>query len=269
MRLHGGEQIVVSGEVELPPLKAFAEDIPLDVVYDDESLAVINKPAGMAVHVGSGKDGAGNKGTLVNALLHHFDHLSGVGGTFRPGIVHRLDKETSGLLIVAKTDKAHRKLAQQFARREIKKTYVTLVHGWMPRPQGTINAPISRDPVRRIRMTTRRREGREAISHWKVLKEIDGPYGKFSLLEVRIETGRTHQIRVHMASTGRAVAGDKLYGAPKEIAGTKSSQPPLALQRNFLHAAAIQLVHPVDGSVLALEQPLPDELKKFLRQVGG
>jgi len=269
MRLHGGEQIIISGEVELPPLKAFAEDIPLDVVYDDDSLAVINKPAGMAVHVGSGKDGAGNKGTLVNALLHHFDHLSGIGGTFRPGIVHRLDKETSGLLIVAKTDKAHRKLAQQFARREIKKTYVTLVHGWMPRPQGTVNAPISRDLVRRIRMTTRRREGREAVSHWKVLQEIDGPYGKFSLLEVRIETGRTHQIRVHMASTGHAVVGDKLYGAPEKIAGDKSSQPALSLKRNFLHAAAIQLVHPSDGSILSLEQPLPDELKKFLRQVGG
>jgi 23S rRNA pseudouridine1911/1915/1917 synthase len=267
MRLHGGEQIVVSGEVELPPLKAFAEDIPLDVVYDDADLAVINKPAGMAVHVGSGKDGAGNKGTLVNALLHHFEHLSGVGGTFRPGIVHRLDKETSGLLIVAKTDKAHRKLAQQFARREIKKTYVTLVHGWMAGPQGTINAPISRDPVRRIRMTTRGREGREAISHWKVLKEIDGPYGKFSLLEVRIETGRTHQIRVHLASTGHSVVGDKIYGAPQEIAGTKGSQP-VSLKRNFLHAAAIQLKHPGNDAELSLEQPLPDELKKFLRQIG-
>jgi 23S rRNA pseudouridine1911/1915/1917 synthase len=144
-----------------------------------------------------------------------------------------------------------------------------LVHGWMAGAQGTINAPISRDLARRIRMTTRRRDGREAVSHWKVLKEIDGPYGKFSLLEVRIETGRTHQIRVHLASTGHPVVGDKLYGAPQEIAGMKAAQPPVSLKRNFLHAAAIQLKHPGNGTMLLLEQPLPDELKKFLRQTGG
>src|SRR5262249_9689118 len=131
LKLRGGEEIVITGEVELPPLRAFPEDIPLDVIYEDESLAVINKPAGMRVHAGSGKDDAGNRGTMVNALLHRFNQLSQVGGELRPGIVHRLDKETSGLVLVAKSDLAHRKLAEQFSRREIKKTYIALVHGWM------------------------------------------------------------------------------------------------------------------------------------------
>ena len=257
--------IVELREPEVEKIEAQPEQISLDILFEDEDLLVLNKPAGIVMHPGAGHE----QHTLVNALLAHCQNLSGIGGKERPGIVHRLDKETSGLLIVAKTDKAHRKLAQQFARREIKKTYVTLVHGWMAAPRGTINAPISRDLVRRIRMTTRGREGREAISHWKVLKEIDGTYGKFSLLEVRIETGRTHQIRVHLASTGHSVVGDKLYGAPQEIAGTKASQPPVSLKRNFLHAAAVQLKHPVDDSTLSLEQPLPDELKKFLRQIGG
>ncbi|HWX53094.1 MAG TPA: RluA family pseudouridine synthase [Verrucomicrobiae bacterium] len=270
LKLHGGEQVVVTGEVELAPLRAFAEDIPLDIVYEDQSMAVVNKPAGMVVHVGSGKDGAGSKGTLVNALLHRFRHLSQVGGEFRPGIVHRLDKETSGLLVVAKTDNAHRKLAQQFSRREVRKTYVALVHGGMKKPQGTVAAPISRDLVRRARMTTRRSDGREAVTRWKLLKEINGPYGKFSLLEVKIETGRTHQIRVHLAALGHPVVGDTLYGAPREISAvTKGVEPPITLARNFLHAAAIQLKKPDENTLLSLEQPLPAELESFLRQIGG
>jgi 23S rRNA pseudouridine1911/1915/1917 synthase len=268
LRLRGGEEIIVSGEVELPPLRAFAEDIPLDIVYEDANIAVINKPAGMTVHVGSGKDDAGSKGTLVNALLHHFKHLSQIGGELRPGIVHRLDKETSGLLVVAKTDKAHRRLALQFSRREVKKTYIALVHGAMKQSKGTVNTPISRDLVRRNRMTTRRSDGREAITHWKVIKEIDGVYGKFSLLEVKIETGRTHQIRVHLASLGHSVVGDALYGAPREITAKKSTGP-ISLRRNFLHAAAIQFLHPGDNAPISLEQPLPAELTEFLRQIGG
>jgi 23S rRNA pseudouridine1911/1915/1917 synthase len=268
LRLRGGEEIIVSGEVELPPLRAFPEDIPLDIVYEDPNIAVINKPAGMTVHVGSGKDDAGSKGTLVNALLHHFEQLSQLGGELRPGIVHRLDKETSGLLVVAKTDKAHRKLAAQFSRREVKKTYIALVHGPMKQSEGTVNTPISRDLVRRNRMTARRSDGREAITHWKVLKEIDGVYGKFSLLEVRIETGRTHQIRVHLASLGHPVVGDALYGAPREITANKSAGR-ISLRRNFLHAAAIQLKHPGDNAPISLEQPLPAELNEFLRQIGG
>src|SRR6476660_2245038 len=220
LRLRGGEEITVTGQVELPPLKAFAEDIPLDVVYEDESIAVINKPAGMSVHAGSGKGEAGNRGTMVNALLHRFNQLSEIGGELRPGIVHRLDKETSGLVLVAKSDLAHRKLAEQFFRREVKKTYIALVHGWPKMTKGTIRAAISRDPVRRARMTTRQgrksKPGREAITHWQVTRQIEGAYGKFSLLEVKIETGRTHQIRVHLSSIGHPVEGDTLYGEPRQ-----------------------------------------------------
>jgi 23S rRNA pseudouridine1911/1915/1917 synthase len=269
LRLRGGEEIVITGKVELPPLKAFPEDIPLDVVYEDESIAVINKPAGMTVHAGSGKGDAGNRGTLVNALMHRFGQMSQVGGELRPGIVHRLDKETSGLLVVAKNDLAHRKLARQFLSREVKKTYTALVHGWMAKPQGTVNAPISRDLVRRTRMTTRRNIGREAITHWKVLQRIDGSCGKFSLLEVKIETGRTHQIRVHLSSLGHPVVGDRLYGAPRDISGYGGTASASAsLERNFLHASAIQFLHPISNGSLAFEQPLPDELKEFLRQIG-
>jgi 23S rRNA pseudouridine1911/1915/1917 synthase len=271
-RLRGGEEIVIRGEVELPPLKAYAEDIPLEIVYEDADIAVINKPAGMTVHAGSGKNEAGSRGTLVNALLHHFGPLSQVGGDLRPGIVHRLDKETSGLMVVAKTDAAHRKLAQQFARREVKKTYLALVHGWMKHTQGTITAPIRRDPVRRARMTTRTggsRPARTAITHWKGLKNLEGNYGKFSLLEVAIETGRTHQIRVHLASIGHPVVGDTLYGAPREITGYRGTVPEsLSLNRNFLHASAIQFQHPTTKAPLAFRQSPPDELEMFLGRAG-
>lgn len=271
-KLRGGEAIAVTGKVELPPLKAFAEDIPLDVVYEDADLAVINKPAGMAVHAGSGKNQAGNQGTLVNALLHRFGSMSQTGGELRPGIVHRLDKETSGLVVVAKTDAAHRKLARQFARREVSKTYLALVHGWMKmktktkQPFGTVNTPISRDLIRRTRMTTRRSQGREAVTHWKVLKQIEGRYGKFSLLEVRIETGRTHQIRVHLASLGHPVVGDTLYGAPRNLAGYGETT---SLERNFLHAAAIQFQHPISYRVLSFRLPLPAELESFFHRLEG
>jgi 23S rRNA pseudouridine1911/1915/1917 synthase len=270
LRLRGNEEVVVTGRLELPPLKAFAEAIPLDVVYEDADLAVINKPAGMTVHAGSGKSEAGIQGTLVNALLHRFGALSAVGDELRPGIVHRLDKETSGLIVVAKTDAAHRELARQFAARQVKKTYLALVHGWLKKAQGTVDAPIRRDMVRRARMTTRGRSadrpGRSAVTHWKVLQEIDGEYGKFSLLEVKIETGRTHQIRVHLASLGHPVVGDTLYGAPRKIASYGETA---SLERNFLHAAAIQFLHPRTGKALAFEQPLPGELESFFRRIGG
>ena len=269
LRLHGNDDVVITGRVQLPPLKAFAEDIPLDVVYEDNDLAVINKPAGMSVHAGSGKNESGTRGTLVNALLHRFGALSAPVDELRPGIVHRLDKDTSGLMVIAKSDSAHRDLAKQFAAHQVKKTYLALVHGWLKKAQGTVNAPISRDPVRRARMTTRgtraNRPGRSAVTHWKVLQQIDGQHGKFSLLEVKIETGRTHQIRVHLASLGHPVVGDALYGAPRKIAGYGE---PASLERNFLHAAAIQFLHPRTGKALAFEQPLPGELKSFFRRIG-
>ena len=272
LKLRGGEEIVITGTVELPPLKAFPEDIPLDVVYEDENLAVINKHAGMSVHAGSGKDDAGNRGTMVNALLHRFSKLSQIGGELRPGIVHRLDKETSGLVLVAKSDLAHRKLAEQFSRREIKKTYIALAHGWMKTSQGTVNAPISRDLVRRARMTTKRglnsKAGREAITYWKVKEQIEGRHGKFSLLEVRIETGRTHQIRVHLASIGHPVAGDTLYGAPRPESYLGTAAEVASLMRNFLHAFEIQFRHPISNKGLSFQQPLPAELIEFLREIG-
>jgi len=267
LRLRGGERIHVLGPAVVEPLRAIPEDIPLDIVFEDADLAVINKPAGMMVHAGAGAtENARNRGTLVNALLHRLSALSGVGGELRPGIVHRLDRETSGLIVVAKNDDAHRKLAAQFAKRQVKKTYVALVHGWVKADQGTINKSISRDSVRRVRMTTRRAGGREAISHYRVKKRTDGMFGKFTLLEVKIDTGRTHQIRVHLASLGHPVVGDTVYGAPAQI---KAGGAMTALGRNFLHAGALELRHPRTGEVLSFARDLPAELEEFLGRVEG
>jgi 23S rRNA pseudouridine1911/1915/1917 synthase len=292
LRLKGGEQITILGDPQPAPLRAIAEDIPLDVVYEDNDVAVINKPAGMMVHAGAGAtDDERNRGTLVNALLHRFGNLSGVGGELRPGIVHRLDKDTSGLIVVAKNDAAHRKLARQFSGRQVKKHYLALVHGWPEKSTGTIDTEISRDAVRRTRMTTLRRGGRAAVTHYEVRERITSPFGKFALLEVRIETGRTHQIRVHMASIGHPVVGDALYGAPRELLITPArahgsakkplrAQSPesragsdyregntLSLNRNFLHAAALEFTHPQTGEILSFTAPLPEELGRFLQQL--
>jgi 23S rRNA pseudouridine1911/1915/1917 synthase len=272
LKLRGSERITVLGSAERPPLRAIAEEIPLDIVYEDGDLAVINKAAGMMVHAGAGAtEDDRNRGTLVNALLHHFATLSGVGGEMRPGIVHRLDKETSGLIVVAKNDEAHRKLAEQFARREVKKTYVALVHGWPKKDRGTISASISRDRIRRIRMTTRGTGGRDAVSHYNVVRKLDSPFGKFALVEVKIDTGRTHQIRVHMASLGHPVVGDALYGAPREMRARRGRATDegsaISLPRNFLHAAQLELLHPRTGEKIALKSPIPAELRAFLTTI--
>src|ERR1700704_5472110 len=267
LKLRGGERISVLGKAQRVPLRAIAEDSPVDIVYEDDDLAVINKPAGMMVHVGAGAtEDNRNRGTLVNAVLHHFATLSSVSGDLRPGIVHRLDKETSGLIVVAKNDEAHRKLAAQFARREVKKTYVALVHGGVKADRGTISKSISRDPVRRIRMTTRLSSGRQAITHYRVARRIDAAFGKFTLLEVKIETGRTHQIRVHLASLGYPVVGDATYGAPRQIHGPAGA---VSLQRNFLHAAELELRHPRTGENMGLKSELPEELREFLAKLIG
>lgn len=267
LKLRGTEHITILGSAERPPLRAIPEEIPLEILYEDDDLAIVNKPAGMMVHAGAGAtEDARNRGTLVNALLHHFAALSGVGGETRPGIVHRLDKETSGLIVVAKNDDAHRKLAGQFSRREVKKTYLALVQGWMKKDSGTISASISRDRVRRTRMTTRHPGGREAVSHYKILRRIESPYGKFSLVEVKIDTGRTHQIRVHLSSMGHPVVGDTLYGAAGELRGRREAgrtPPAISLHRNFLHAAHLELLHPRSGEGIVVSAPLPKELMDF------
>jgi 23S rRNA pseudouridine1911/1915/1917 synthase len=223
----------------------------------------------MSVHAGAGSL-EDNRGTLVNALLFHFgQQLSSTGGELRPGIVHRLDKQTSGLIVVAKNDLAHRKLAESFAARDLRKVYIALVHGNVKGEEGTIDLPVSRDLVRRIRMTTRRADGRHAVSHWRVLERIDGAHGRFTLLEVRIETGRTHQIRVHMQSLGHPIVGDTLYGAPHRITRTarSSTDESLALDRNFLHAAELDLTHPRTGKLLEFRVPLPAELTNLLEEL--
>jgi 23S rRNA pseudouridine1911/1915/1917 synthase len=277
--LRGGERITITGEPHPAPLKAMAEDIPLDVVYEDEDLSVVNKPAGMMVHAGSGQnEDARNMGTLVNALLYRFKALSATGGDLRPGIVHRLDKDTSGLIVVAKNDRTHLALGEMFAGRSIKKTYIALVQGAVERQKGTINAGVGRDPLRRTRMTAKPQDNaRSAVTHYEVIRRLDNRFGKFTLVKVRIETGRTHQIRVHMASIGHPVVGDTLYGgsgqltdqvasqaATSKAARRKAEPERLRLGRNFLHAAKLEFTHPVTGKALVLEAPLPVELEAFL-----
>ncbi len=274
LKLRGGEHIEVTGEPHPAPLKAEPEAIPLDVVYEDEDLAVVNKPAGMMVHAGSGQtEEARHRGTLVNALLHRFQTLSSTGGELRPGIVHRLDKSTSGLIVVAKNDRAHAALAALFAGRKIHKTYLALVHGNVERAKGTISAAVSRDPVRRTRMTTRPNENaRSAVSHYEVIRRLMTRFGRFTLVRVRIETGRTHQIRVHMASIGHPVVGDTLYGGAGQLTavrlGRRSGEPErIRLDRNFLHAMRLEFLHPVTGKQMVLEAPLPEELHALLARL--
>ena len=337
LKLKGGERIAIKGDPQPKPLHATAEDIPLTVVYEDDDMAVIDKPAGMMVHAGAGSTEQ-NRGTLVNALLYRFgENLSSgsqveaedeageageenaesaeeaedfaeegdegtaedggegdaedgfastvsssglrvAGPQLRPGIVHRLDKQTSGLIVVAKNDSAHRKLSEMFASRSLRKSYLALVHGHIAEDEGTVRLPIARDLVRRIRMTTRRTgpDARHAVSHWQVLERFDTPYGPFTMVAVRIETGRTHQIRVHMQSAGHPVVGDFLYGAPHRIkpVAVKGERrevplPELELERNFLHAAELGLKHPRTGKVLELKSELPEELTGFLDRLRG
>ena len=279
-KLRGGESIEIEGEPHPEPLHATPENIPLDILYEDKYLAVVNKPAGMMVHAGAGLTGDArgdtrNKGTLVNALLHHMATLSDVGGELRPGIVHRLDKQTSGAIVVAKDDVTHRKLSELFSGRRVAKTYIALAHGTLAKDNITVNLPIARDLVRRTRMTTRRMEGRSAVSHIAVVERLTTRYGAFTLVEVRIETGRTHQIRVHMQSLGHPVVGDTLYGAPRAIqpavrkgeSGRPTEESHLQLERNFLHAAHLEFSHPRTGKALAIDAPLPAELEDFLAQL--
>ncbi len=267
LKLHGGEMIEVD-PAPLKPLRAEPEDIPLDVIYEDSDLVVVNKVSGMTVHSGAGENG--RAGTLVNALLHRFGQLSSMGGELRPGIVHRLDRLTSGVILIAKTDRAHRRLAEQFEKREIDKTYLAIVHGTVEeigiakprrgrlvRQDGVsrvrLEAPVGRHPKRRHRMAVIA-SGRPAVSDFRPLAIGDA----HSLLEVRIHTGRTHQIRVHMAWIGRPVVGDTLYGAPAEP----------ARERFFLHAWRLKLAHPLTEEPLELTAEPPPDFIALRKELG-
>lgn len=247
--VRGSEVIDVDPEAP-PPLKAFAEEIPIDVLYSDADVIAINKPAGMVVHAGAGQ----HSGTLVNALLHHFGSLSSGTEQERPGVVHRIDKDTSGVLLVARNDASHRSLAQQFASREIEKIYLALVQGVVRDDEGRIDRKIARHPVHRTRMTATLETGRAALTYWRVLHR----YAKSTYVEVRIGTGRTHQIRVHLSSIGHPIAGDTLYGA--------AATPHM---RFFLHAWRISFRHPSTGERITVEAPLAPELATWLASLSS
>jgi 23S rRNA pseudouridine1911/1915/1917 synthase len=244
-----------------PAMKAEPEQIPLEILYEDDDLIAVNKVAGMTVHAGAGN----SRGTLVNALLGRGQALSQGGDPLRPGIVHRIDKETSGILLVAKNDFSHAKLADSFRDRTVQKTYLALVHGGITEEQGRIELPIARDPVRRNRMTARRAaslpNARAARTDWRVLARIDST----TLVEVQLHTGRTHQIRVHFSALRHPVVGDTLYGASAQLQVGNSSLP--ALGRNFLHAAKLGFRQPRTGQPIQLVAPLPPELRAFLQQL--
>jgi 23S rRNA pseudouridine1911/1915/1917 synthase len=264
-RVAEGETVLV--EIPEPPQAGVeAEEIPLDVLYEDADIAVLNKPAGMIVHPGAGAD----EGTLVAALLHRFGGMRGlstVGGPLRPGIVHRLDKGTSGAMVVALNDAAHKNLVEQFRARHVSKSYVALLHGRLKGEAGVVELPVARDLRRRSRMTARRSEGREARTSWRARLRLGG----YTLIEADLHTGRTHQIRVHFSALVCPVVGDTLYGAPKhERIGTGAKEIVLAeLGRNFLHAARIGFEHPRTGTRIEARAPLPVELASYLRTLGA
>jgi 23S rRNA pseudouridine1911/1915/1917 synthase len=254
-RIRGGETIEVDLRALTPsPIKA--EQIPLQIYFEDRDIAVIEKPAGLVVHPGSGTRGA----TLVHGLLFHFQHLSDAGGETRPGIVHRLDKKTSGLLLVAKNNVAHARLSKDFQDRKVQKTYIALVHGRLGRQTGTIELPVGRHPSVRTKMTADAVRGRSAFTEYRVMEEFRG----FSLLEVKIKTGRTHQIRVHLSAIGHPVAGDDVYGerSYKEFINRFGR-----FDRYFLHAVSLRLNHPMTGELLEFHSPLPFQLQKLLESI--
>ena len=242
-------------EVELPdpePIDVIPQNIPLDVVYEDADVIVINKPVGLVVHPAPGHP----DGTLVNALLYHCgDSLSGINGQLRPGIVHRIDRDTSGLIIAAKNDKAHVALADQLQDHSLARVYEAVVHGNIREDEGTVDAPIGRHPIDRKKMAIDRKDGRRAVTHWTVL----GRYPGYTHIQCRLETGRTHQIRVHMASIGHPLVGDPVYG------GNRKSLPGLVGQ--CLHARKLRFIHPSTQSPLEVECPLPDWFERVLRQI--
>ena len=248
-KLAGGEDIAVTLP-EPEPVEAVPQDIPLDVVYEDADVIVVNKPSGMVVHPAPGHP----DGTLVNALLYHCaGTLSGIGGALRPGIVHRIDRDTSGLIIAAKNDAAHQYLSAQLADHTLARTYECIVVGALREDRGTVNAPIARHPTDRKRMAVVA-GGREAVTHWEVIARYPG----YTHVRCRLETGRTHQIRVHMAYIGHPILGDTVYGAKKEVPG---------LTGQCLHAVGLRFLHPRTHEVVELSCPLPDEFTRMLQKI--
>lgn len=249
-KLRQGDRLVLCIPDPVLP-EALPENIPLDIAYEDDDLLVVNKPKNMVVHPATGN----YSGTLVNALLYHCgDSLSGINGVLRPGIVHRIDKDTSGLLIVAKNDFSHRLLAEQIKEHSFTRKYQAVVYGNFKTDSGTVDAPIGRHPTDRKKMTVTEKNSRNAVTHYRVL----GRYNGFTHLELTLETGRTHQIRVHMASIGHPVAGDPVYGPKKVIT---------SLQGQCLHAYYISFVHPRSGETITLSAPLPEYFTSFLRTI--
>ena len=248
-KLAGGEDIAVTLP-EPEPVEAVPQDIPLDVVYEDADVIVVNKPSGMVVHPAPGHP----DGTLVNALLYHCaGTLSGVGGALRPGIVHRIDRDTSGLIIAAKNDAAHQYLSAQLADHTLARTYECIVVGKLREDRGTVDAPITRHPTDRKRMAVVA-GGREAVTHWEVIARYPG----YTHVRCRLETGRTHQIRVHMAYIGHPILGDTVYGAKKEVPG---------LTGQCLHAVGLRFLHPRTHEVMELSCPLPEEFTRMLQKI--
>jgi 23S rRNA pseudouridine1911/1915/1917 synthase len=247
--------------VNIPPAKELSakpEDIPLDIVFEDKDIIVINKPPGIVVHPAAGNPG----GTLVNALLHHCKDMSGIGGFVRPGVVHRLDKDTSGLMVFAKNDAAHLNISAQIKNREVRKTYVALVHGEIKDDSGLIDAPIGRHPVHRKKMaviTAPSMKKREALTYYKVLKRFSGEQGKFTLVELDLKTGRTHQIRVHLSHLGHPVVGDRTYSKKKDM--TEAG-------RQLLHATRLSFLHPATGKYLEFKSEIPGDMRRVIEGLG-
>lgn len=238
-------------EIEVPAperLKIEAENIPIEIVYEDDDLLVVNKPQGMVVHPAPGN----YNGTLVNSIMYHCKNLSSINGVIRPGIVHRIDKDTSGLLIVAKNDKAHRSLAQQFKEHSINRKYIALVYGNIKEEKGTIQGPIGRHPNNRLKMAVVERNGKDAITHFSVLKRFRG----YTLIEAKLETGRTHQIRVHMTHINYPLVGDPVYGQKKEKFNLKGQ---------MLHAKTLGFMHPTKGIFMEFQADLPDHFIKIIK----
>lgn len=258
LKLRGGEKVVVTIPPPVPAEPA-AETIPLEILYEDSDLVVVNKPAGMVVHPGAGNA----SGTLVNALLGHCHDLSGIGGELRPGIVHRIDKDTTGLLVVAKNDPAHRSLSQQFKEHTIKRVYLALVFGSPKADKGRIESAIGRHPVDRKRMSGAARRGKKAVTHWQAVSRYPG----VTLMRLKLETGRTHQIRVHLCEAGHPLVGDTVYGGSGRLTTIQDTQLRELIKgmgRQALHAKTLGFIHPATGEYLEFDTELPMDMVRII-----